>query len=314
MVTISRKLLEVGPVQFGHPIVQSKLALSAIGLLFVWVYLGLVVLTIPMVILWVSVGDAGMILTFLIAVGFIAGVSYKAYNREIARFNQHGEELTPEEYPQLTDTFEFIEAECKRRDMTVPSLLLIPTSIENAAAAGRRNNGYIILFDGLLTAVDEDELQAIIAHEIAHLDNHDALLMTLVVSIKMLIYEGLCKIGYVARLMGYEYRDVKLTPAEREHVRQKVRNRTRYLVGPISFFEKTISRQREFLADAKAAEATEAESMIGALESISDEESTPEVQVSPSLCIVGKSSGFLSRLRSTHPSVKKRIRRLERIS
>lgn len=315
MVMINRDRITVGSLSIRHPIIRCKILLSGLGLFFCWFYLGLVVMLIPAVILVIWLGSSiGGLLSLALAIILVGGLSYRGYRNTVASLKQQGEQLSRESHPQLSDTFDFLEQECNRRGMNVPELWYIDSDVVNAFAIGGRKNGYVALTDGVMRSLDENELHAVIAHELSHLDHRDSWLMTTMCSIKTIIYSGLCKIGFAFRLGYYQHRGVTLSPSKVEYVKHKVRKRTRWLVAPIAFLEKVVSRQREYVADTEAAEASTPIAIIGALETIEESDHQPDFDVVLSLCIIGKTSGFLARLRSTHPRTTKRIKRIERVS
>lgn len=79
--------------------------------------------------------------------------------------------------------------------------------------------------------------------------------------------------------------------------------------------EASISRHREYIADAEGAQVASPDAMIGALETIENaQDDTLSDEYHQSLCIHTQHSGMLSRLRSTHPPTQKRVQHIEKIS
>jgi heat shock protein HtpX len=74
-----------------------------------------------------------------------------------------------------------IERLCGLADMPAPRLLVMPTDVPNAFSAGRSpKNAAIVVTRGLLARLDDEELEAVLAHELAHVANRDAFVMTIV--------------------------------------------------------------------------------------------------------------------------------------
>jgi heat shock protein HtpX len=73
-----------------------------------------------------------------------------------------------------------VERLCALADLPVPRLAVMPTDIPNAFSAGRSpNRGVVVVTEGLLDDLDEAELEAVVAHELAHIANRDAFVMTI---------------------------------------------------------------------------------------------------------------------------------------
>jgi hypothetical protein len=120
-------------------------------------------------------------------------------------------------------------------------------------------------------------------------------------------------IGYTLRSAVYRWRGIVLGPNEEVMLKQKMRRRAEIISSPIGLCEKSISRHREYIADAEGAQVASPDAMIGALQTIENANQDSEnLEFSQSLCIHGPRSGILSRFRSTHPPVQKRIRYIEK--
>jgi heat shock protein HtpX len=74
-----------------------------------------------------------------------------------------------------------LERLCGLADMPVPRLGVMPTDVPNAFSAGRSpKNAVVVVTPGLLARLDDEELEAVLAHELAHVANRDAFVMTIV--------------------------------------------------------------------------------------------------------------------------------------
>ena len=65
-------------------------------------------------------------------------------------------------------------------DVEPPSLRVLDTDVPNSLAVGGPRSAMVLVSEGLLDRLDGDELDAVLAHELAHVKNHDAAVMTLV--------------------------------------------------------------------------------------------------------------------------------------
>ncbi|MFC7233315.1 M48 family metalloprotease [Saliphagus sp. GCM10025308] len=84
--------------------------------------------------------------------------------------------LGPDERPELTDRVTRLAAQL---DVAVPTVAVADTDVANSFAVGGVRSGTIVVSEGLLEALEPAELDAVLAHELAHLKNRDAAVMTL---------------------------------------------------------------------------------------------------------------------------------------
>src|SRR5699024_5982828 len=116
----------------------------------------------------------------IIMVPLLATVVYRIY-REFARFSpldRHGDAtpVSPAEFPALHSITTTVAAQL---DIPMPTLAITEQSEAEAIAVGYRSGSiHLILSQGTLDILDEDELEAVIAHELAHVANTDAMVMT----------------------------------------------------------------------------------------------------------------------------------------
>lgn len=260
-------------------------------------------------------GSVGWLLTVLLLSGIIGGIVYRGYTNQLKQSLGNSERVTAETHPELTDALEFVNREAEKRGMSPPELYINDNPVANAVALGRRNNGYIVLYDGLFTTLDsEDELNAVLGHEIAHIAHRHSVMMQLTAGIRETLVRFWTWVGYALRTWMYQRRGVVLGPSEEQAILQKAEKRSRYVCSPVGLFTKSLSRHREYIADTEGAEAASPSDMLGALESL--EESDHELHspnVSQALCIYGRSTGLLSRLRANHPPLKKRQQNVQRV-
>jgi len=209
----------------------------------------------------------------------------------------------------------------------LPKLYYIPGEHTiNAFATGlKKENAYICVTEGLLEALNREETQGVIAHELSHIYNRDMLYMTLlsailgaVVIIQVMAFRGA---WIVARSSGGRSR--KDSSGSFSIVlfliAVGILATVFALLGRIVLF--AVSRQREYLADAKAAEFTRNPmGLASALRKITLTEgkvknatiATAHLFISdPLKRKVNEAEGFFANLFSTHPPINKRIARLE---
>ncbi len=113
-------------------------------------------------------GTTGMLITLgLVAFGML--FSGKVSTGMILRAYQ-AQPITFENAPALVETIDTI---CSRADIAPIPLFYIPSKLPNAFAAGSGKRTIIAVTDGLLRMLTHRELSGVLAHEVAHVVNHD---------------------------------------------------------------------------------------------------------------------------------------------
>jgi len=90
------------------------------------------------------------------------------------------------EYPRL---FQMVESLAVRANIPMPRVCIAQIPLPNAFAFGRSTrDGRVCVTEGILNLLNEDELKAVLGHELTHLKNHDVLTITLLSVIPMIMY------------------------------------------------------------------------------------------------------------------------------
>lgn len=194
----------------------------------------------------------------------------------------------------------------------VPDVYIIEDQALNAFAIGRdAKRAAVAITAGLLARLDRDELQGVIAHEIAHIKNRDVSLMA--ISAVML--------GAVVMLSWYASRTLFFAGDRRSNrnggggVIMAIIGLVLIVLAPIfaQLLHLAISRKREYLADASAAVYTRyPEGLASALEKMMDAPTQVRAanQATASMYTVSpftRRGASLKSLLSTHPPIKERI-------
>lgn len=207
---------------------------------------------------------------------------------------------------------------CISVGMKMPKLRIIDSPALNAFASGINDDSYTVtLTQGIIDKLDDDELEGVIAHELAHIRNKDVRL--LIISI---IFVGIFAfiINAALRMMWY---NGALSSRRRD---DKGGGAIILLVVAALaalgyffsiFFKLALSRRREYLADSTAVEMTRnAEGLARALEKISGNDVVDSVKNKDVKQMFISNSegeyksnfaGGLAGLFSTHPPIEKRI-------
>ena len=91
-----------------------------------------------------------------------------------------------EEYPRL---YQMVESLAMRAEIPVPKIGVAQIALPNAFAFGRgRKDGRVCVTEGILKLLNEEELKAVLGHELTHLKNRDVLTITLLSVIPMIMY------------------------------------------------------------------------------------------------------------------------------
>jgi heat shock protein HtpX len=197
----------------------------------------------------------------------------------------------------------------QRLRITMPEVWIYESPDPNAFATGpRKNNSMVAVSTGLLNNLDEQEVNAVLAHEMGHVYNGDMFATTVLA-------------GLMNTFVYFISMWIRRFFAEREQegLGIAVSFVLQILLSilamiPISWF----SRRREFAADAFAARVYGRDAMISALRAIdrwvSREQMTYSTQDAlATMKISGNTGGFLS-LFATHPPIEERIRALQRLA
>jgi heat shock protein HtpX len=200
----------------------------------------------------------------------------------------------------------------------MPKLYVIKSKALNAFATGRDpEHGALCVTEGLLESMNRTELEGVIAHELTHIRNYDTRLMTIVAIL----------VGSIAMILNWSWRISWHRGGDRNN--NKEGNAIIMIIGIIfiilspiiaQLIQLTISRRREFFADAGSAMITKQPSgLIGALKKIAASESitletantaTAHLFIDDPMTVESHGS-WMTKMFSTHPPIADRIKALE---
>lgn len=252
-------------------------------------------------------GYAGMVLAAVLATA--AAWSSYYYSDRLVLAISGARPVSHEEYPFLHNT---VEGLALAAGLPTPRLFVIADSAPNAFATGRDPaHAAIAVTTGLLEKLDRLELEGVIGHEMAHIQQYDIRLSTLVVVL----------VGLVALVSDLFWRSGRVGGR-----RGRDRGSGPFLLlafllalfAPLAaqVIRFAIARQREYLADAGGAMLTRyPEGLAGALEKLDADRDPLEVanKATAHLYIVNplkEWGGTLNGLFDTHPPIAERVRRL----
>jgi heat shock protein HtpX len=220
-----------------------------------------------------------------------------------------GREVTRQEEPRI---YNLLEHMCISRGITMPKLKVMDSDALNAFATGMNEKQYsITVTSALLDRLNDQEVEAVLGHELTHIRNGDVRMLVIAVIIAGVIsfFAEL-----VFRLMfqgGFNFRsrdsgDRKGGGAVVAIVIAIVLIAVAWLLSVVIRY--ALSRQREYLADAGSVELTKnPDAMISALRKIEGRGELPgATSAVMEMCVDNPREGFVD-LFATHPAIDKRI-------
>jgi heat shock protein HtpX len=284
---------------------RSSLLLIAVFLAFVTAF--------GYVIGYAWIGDPagalfGLVLAF--AVGTVSGVATYYGGDRMVLAASHAQEITHDDAPVL---FNVVEEMAIAAGLPMPKVYVIDDTAPNAFATGRDpEHASIAVTSGLLEKLNRDELQGVIAHEMSHVGNFDiryAMLVGILVGTTVLISD------FFLRGLWFGGGRRREGGGGQAQLIMMIIAIVLAILAPLfaRLLQLSISRQREYLADATAVKLTRnPKGLADALQKISDDREVLEVanRATAHLYIVNPIKKFEKRAKglfSTHPPIEERI-------
>jgi heat shock protein HtpX len=248
--------------------------------------------------------DGGFVIGLLIAVGFNLLAYF--FSDKLALAASRARPVTEEELPQV---YAIVRRLALQKNMPEPRIYIIDSPQPNAFATGRSpKKAAVAVTAGILELLTVDELEGVLAHELAHVSNRDILIS----SIAAMIAAALTMLARMAFWFG--------GGDNRESPLGAIGAIISLVVAPIAamLIRLAISRTREFQADATGAETTGRPMVLAsALEKISAGTARIPMNVNPATAQLFIDNPMkavrgrgMMKLLSTHPPTEERIERL----
>ena len=250
-------------------------------------------------------GTQGMVLALGIGL-LMNGVSY-FFSDRIVLAMYGAQVVTAQEAPEL---YAIVANLAQRAGLPMPRIAIIPEDTPNAFATGRNpDHAVVACTEGLMRLMSRTELEGVLAHELGHVKNRDILIGSMASVLAQAIM-------FLSRMALY------VTPRDEEGRANPLAGILIAIFGPLAaiLLQMAISRSREYMADAFAAEITgRPDQLASALERLEAfNHRIPMHHVEPAtahMMIVNPlSGGGLMSLFSTHPPIQARIERLRRMA
>lgn len=256
-------------------------------------------------------GKSGMVIAFLLA-GGMNFFSYW-YSDKIVLKMYRAKEVSETEQPVF---YGMVRRLAQKSGMPMPKVYIIPSDGPNAFATGRNpEHAAVAATEGIMRLLNEEELEAVMAHELAHVQNRDTLISTVAATIAGAI-SMLGNMLQWAAIFGMGRGD------DDEGNNSMAGSLVMAIVAPLvaMLIQMAVSRSREYLADASGAHICgKPLALANALRKLQvGAQMMPMQEATPStahLFIVNPITGAsIFKLFSTHPPVEERIARLESIA
>jgi heat shock protein HtpX len=264
--------------------------------------------------------SSAAIVFFPVVLGLGLGIGSLYYSDKIALRAAGAQVVTPQQAPELHGIIDRI---CALADMPKPVVAISPVDMPNAFATGRNSkNAVICVTRGLLRRLDREELEGVLAHEMSHVAHKDVVVMT-VASFLGIIAGLLVRFAFYSELFGGDRRGGNNNNGGALPV-MLIIMLVSIVVYAISFLLiRLLSRYRELAADRSGALLTgQPSKLASALTKVSgeiakipsrdlrDAEALNAFYFAPAIT----SGASLATLFSTHPSLERRLRELDKIS
>jgi heat shock protein HtpX len=253
-------------------------------------------------------GQSGLMIAFVFALIMNFGSYW--FSDKIVLAMYKAKPIDRSSAPKL---FQMVENLSQQAGIPVPRIYVIDNPTPNAFATGRNpQNAVVAVTTGILRILNNEEIEGVLAHELAHIKNRDILIGSLVATFA-------ASISFLAQMAGWAMMFGRGSDREDN---SGLASLVMIILAPLmaTLIQLGISRSREFMADASGASYSKnPNGLASALDKLSRaNQIQPIHDASPStahMFIVNPlAGGGMSKLFSTHPPMQERIARLRRMT
>lgn len=256
-------------------------------------------------------GQNGAMTMFLISLAINFYTYWNSDKMALRAYNAQ-----PLDESQVPELYELVRELCRKAELPMPRLYVIPTDVPNAFATGRDpEHAAVAVTEGILSMLNRDELAGVISHELSHVKHRDTLIMTLSASIATAI-SCIANIAQWAAIFG--------TARDEDGNRSNpIALIVTIVIAPLaaSLIQFALSRSREYMADASGAricgKPLALASALLKLDDYAHHRVIPDAKPATSgLFIINPLAGVggVANLFSTHPSTEERVKKLREIA
>jgi heat shock protein HtpX len=245
-------------------------------------------------------GQSGMIVAFVLAAGMNVFAYFSSDTMVLRMYRARVIDVATA--PEL---YAMVDRLRQRAGLPMPRVAIAPHAQPNAFATGRSpERAVVCVTEGLLQIMSREELEGVIAHELAHIRNHDMLLQTVTATLA----GAISNLAWFGLLFGGQDEDSN-----------PLGGLLMVILAPLAatMIQLAISRQREFKADAVGAQITgRPQGLATALQRLDAAARQIPMQISPAAAPLAQVNplaahgGSLTKLFSTHPPTAERVERL----
>jgi heat shock protein HtpX len=231
------------------------------------------------------------------------------FSDRLALYSMGASKVEEDEYPRL---HAMVGRLSQQADLPKPTVAVADTRVPNAFATGRSpSNSTVCVTEGLLQTLDEEELEGVLAHELAHVKNRDVMVMT--------IASFLSTIAFLIVRWGWLFGGGRNRQGGGGMI---VAILVSLVVWIVSFvLIRTLSRYREYSADRGGAAITGKPTALasalltisGRMERVPKEDLREQSEMN-AFFVIPIQSDFVGRIFSTHPPTEKRVERLHEMA
>lgn len=277
-----------------------------------FVYLTLLLVAFGYLLMWILNFHSLWFLAVLSGVALLICFITYFWSKQIALAANRAKIVTEDQEPRL---YAMVRDVAERANVPMPEVGINESMQMNAFATGRNpRNSAVVVTRGMLTYMPEDEIRGVLAHEMAHVRNRDILVMSVASAISILL-------TYLSRFVFYA-----VMFNDRKNAVMIVAALVASITVPFAalLVQMSISRKREYLADATGAEIINDPRVLArALTRLqsdmhprrsTDAKSPAEDYTTAHMWISSHLGGGIGSIFSTHPPLEDRIARLNKMA
>jgi heat shock protein HtpX len=227
------------------------------------------------------------------------------FSDRIALYSMGASEVSEGEYPELHAT---VSRLAQQADLPKPTVAVADSQVPNAFATGRsRSSSTVCVTTGIMRTLSDEELEGVIAHELAHIKNRDVAVMT--------IASFLSTVAFLIVRWGWLFAGGRDRGNGAPVI---VAILASLVVWVVSFLLiRALSRYREYAADRGGAVITGKPSALasalvkidGTMDQVPDDDLRDQAEMN-AFFVIPIRSGIVGKLFSTHPSTEQRVEKL----
>ena len=227
------------------------------------------------------------------------------FSDRIALYSMGASEVSEGEYPELHAT---VSRLAQQADLPKPTVAVADSQVPNAFATGRsRSSSTVCVTTGIMRTLSDEELEGVIAHELAHIKNRDVAVMT--------IASFLSTVAFLIVRWGWLFAGGRDRGNGAPVIVAIIAS---LVVWVVSFLLiRALSRYREYAADRGGAVITGKPSALasalvkidGTMDQVPDDDLRDQAEMN-AFFVIPIRSGIVGKLFSTHPSTEQRVEKL----